>query len=91
VLLSGNAPSQHVAAAGRAQKKDIIGNFALYSYVGQCYSLVTSNLNRPQQLEVFKQRYNRKLSTLFLCRPVLLSGNFQSEQVATPGRFQTTI
>ena len=34
------------------------------------------------EFEVFKQRYNRKLSSLFLCRPVLLSGNLQSEQVA---------
>ena len=31
---------------------------------------------------MFKQRYYRKINTLNLCRPVLLSGNVQSEHVA---------
>jgi len=69
---------------------DIIGILALYSSVGQCYPQETSNLNRSQQLEGFKQRYNLKLSALFLCRPVLNRGNFQSETVAAAWRVQTT-
>jgi hypothetical protein len=64
---------------------------ALNSYVGQSYFQVTSNLNRSQQLEDFKHRYIRKLSNLFLCRPVLLSGNVQSEHVAAAASVQTTI
>jgi len=43
------------------------------------------------EFEVFKQRYNRKLSSLFLCRPVLLSGNLQSEQVAAAWMVQETV
>ena len=35
-----------------------------------------------QQWKGIKQRYYRKLNTLSFCRPVLLSGNFQSEYVA---------
>ena len=31
---------------------------------------------------MFKQRYYRNIYTLTLCRPVLLSGNVQSEHVA---------
>ena len=31
---------------------------------------------------MFKQRYYRKINTLSLCSPVLLSGNVQSEHVA---------
>jgi len=59
------------------------GKLSIFSSVGQCYSQLTPNVNRSQQLEGFKQRYNRELSALFLCRPVLHSGNVQSEQVAT--------
>jgi len=40
---------------------------------------------------MFKQRYYRKLNTLRLCRPVLLSGNVQSEHVAHGESIQTTI
>jgi len=39
----------------------------------------------------FKQRYYRINNTLSFCRPVLLSGNVQSEHVAVGERFQTTI
>jgi len=91
VLLSANVQSKQVAAAGSVQKNVIIAKLTHYSSVGQCYSQVMSNLNRSQQLEGFKQRYNRKANALFLCRPVLLSGNVQSEQVAAAGRLQTTI
>jgi len=66
----------------KGSNNDIIGSLALYSSVDPCYSQVTSNLNRSHQIEGFKKRYNRKLIVLFLCRPVLLSGNVQSEQVA---------
>jgi len=83
----GQCYSQVTSNLNRSQQlegsnNDIIGSLALYSSVGQCYSQVTCNVNRSQQVEVFKQRYNRKLSALFLCRPVLLSGNVQSEQFA---------
>jgi len=40
---------------------------------------------------MFKQRHNRKLSNSFLCRPVLLSGNVQSEQVVAAGIAHTTL
>jgi len=39
-------------------------------------------------MEWFKQRYNRKLSTSFLCRPVLLLRNVQSEHVEAAGRYK---
>jgi len=35
------------------------------------------------QWKLFKQRYYRNLNILILCRPVLLSGNVQSEHDAT--------
>jgi len=35
-----------------------------------------------QQCKGLKQRYYRNTNTLSLCRPVILSGNFQSEHVA---------
>jgi len=41
--------------------------------------------------EVFKQRYYRTINTLSLCRPVLLSGNVQSEHVATREMVQPKI
>jgi len=44
-----------------------------------------------QQGIVSKQRYYRKLITLSLCRPVLFSGNLQSEYVETVEIFQATI
>jgi len=40
---------------------------------------------------MFKQRYYRNINLLSLCRPVLLSGNVQSEHVAVGESFQTTI
>jgi len=43
-----------------------------------------------QQWKEFKQRYYRNINTLALCMPVLLSGNVQSEHVATVESFQTT-
>jgi len=36
-----------------------------------------------QQCKGLKQRYYRNTKTLSLCRPVLLSGNVQSDYVAT--------
>jgi len=36
-----------------------------------------------QQWKKFKQRFYRNLNTLSLCSPELLSGNLQSENVAT--------
>ena len=41
--------------------------------------------------ENFKQRYYRNINTLRLCRPVLLSGNFQSEHVAAGENVETKI
>jgi len=38
-----------------------------------------------------KQRYYGNINNLSLCRPVLLSGNFQSEHVAARERVQSTI
>ena len=37
---------------------------------------------------MFEQRYYRNLNTLRLCRPVLLSGNFQSEHVEAGENFE---
>jgi len=44
-----------------------------------------------QQCKWFKQRYYRNINNLSHCRPVLLSGNFQSEHVAAVEIVQTTI
>jgi len=44
-----------------------------------------------QQGKVFKQRYYRTFNNLSLCRPVLLTGNVQSERVAAGDRVQTKI
>jgi len=44
-----------------------------------------------QQGYVFKQRYYRKINTFIVCRPVLLSGNFQSEHVAAGESVRTTL
>jgi len=44
-----------------------------------------------QQGKGSKKRYYRNLNILSLCRPVLLSGNVQSEHVATGEIVQTTI
>jgi len=41
-----------------------------------------------QQGKSFKQRYYRNVYTLSLCRPLILSGNFQSEHVAAGKVFQ---
>jgi len=41
-----------------------------------------------QQWKSFKQRYYRNINTLSLCRPVLLSGNLQSENVAAGKDFK---
>ena len=38
---------------------------------------------------MFKQRYYRKFNNLSLCRPLLLSGNVQSELVAAGEIFQS--
>jgi len=61
---------------------DLIGTFTLIAFVGQCYFQVTFNLNMLQQGKISKQRYYRNINTLSLCRPVLLSGNAQSEHAA---------
>jgi len=44
-----------------------------------------------QQWNVIEQRYYQIINTLSLYRPVLLSGNVQSEQVAAVESVQTTI
>jgi len=44
-----------------------------------------------QQGKWFKQRYHRNIIPLSTCRPVLLSGNVLSENVAAGERVQTTI
>ena len=90
MLLSGNVESDS-RSSWKVSNNDIIGKLANFSSVGQCYSHVTSKLNRSQQLEESKLQYNRKLSSLFLCRPVLLSGNVESEKVAAAGTVQATI
>jgi len=41
-----------------------------------------SNLKISQKWKVLKQRYYRKINTLSLCSPVLLSGNVRSERFA---------
>ena len=41
-----------------------------------------------QQVKLFKQRYYRNINTLWLCRPVLLPGNFQSENVTAGEEFK---
>jgi len=44
-----------------------------------------------QQWKVFKQRYYGNLDTLSICRPVLHSGNVQSEHVAAVEFVQSAI
>jgi len=44
-----------------------------------------------QPVKEFKQRYYRNVNALSLCRPVLVSGNVQSEHVAASESVQTTI
>jgi len=41
-----------------------------------------------QQWIWFKQRYYRNINTISFCRPVLLSGNFESEHVAAGEGFK---
>jgi len=48
-------------------------------------------MNMSQQGKEFKQRYYRNLNTLRLCRPVLLSGNLQTDHVAAGEMVQTTV
>jgi len=50
-----------------------------------------TNLNISQKWKVLKQRYYRKINTLGVCRPVLLSVNIQTELVAESEGVQTTI
>jgi len=76
---------------GKFFKNDIIGTLTLKASVGQSYSHVTSNLNMSQKGKVLKKRYYRNISTLSPCRPVLLSGNVQSEHVAAGTVFKQTI
>jgi len=44
-----------------------------------------------QKRKFFKQGYYRYINNLSLCRPVLLSGNVQSEHVAAVEKSQRTI
>jgi len=44
-----------------------------------------------QQVNMIKQRYYRNINNLRICRPVLLSGNVQSEHVAAGEKVETTI
>jgi len=69
----------------------IIGIFTLYSSVGQCHFQLTSNLNLSQQWKIFKKLYYRNVNNLSLCRPVILSGNAQSEHVEAGEMVQTKI
>jgi len=46
-------------------------------------------MNMSQQGKGFKQRYYRNLNALRLCRPLLLSGNVQSEHFAAGDSVQT--
>jgi len=50
-----------------------------------------SNLNMLQEGKEYKQRHYRNTNILRLCRPVLLSGNVQSEHVAAVVSVQATI
>ena len=47
-----------------------------------------SSLNMSQQGKWFKQRYYRNINSSSICRPVLLSGNLQSEKFAAGEAFQ---
>jgi len=44
-----------------------------------------------KQSKGFKQRHYRNLKNLCLCRPVLLSGNVQTEHAAEGESVQTTL
>ena len=90
MLLSGNDQSEHFAA-GEVFQTTILSEPWHFKIVGQCYFPVTSNLNMLDQGKVFRQRYYRNLNNLRLCRPVLLSGNFQFEHVAAGEIVQTAI
>ena len=90
MLLSGNVQSEHVAVE-RVQTNDIIGTLTLKASVGHSYFHVTSNLNMSRKRKVLKKRYYCNINNLSPCRPVLLSGNVQSEHVAAEEAVQTTI
>ena len=76
---------------GKCSINHVIGTLTLQVSVGKCYIQVTSNLNMSQLGKCFKQQYYRKINTLSLCSPVLLSGNVQSEHVAEVKNIQKTI
>jgi len=48
-------------------------------------------MNLSQQGKVYKQRYYRNINNLRHCRPLLLSGNDQSEHVTAGEVFKQTI
>jgi len=91
VLASGNFKPEHVALRGNVSYNDIIGTLTLQASVGQCYFQVTSILNMSQWGKVSVKRYYWNINTLSLCRPMLLTGNFQSDHVAAEEVFQTLI
>jgi len=76
---------------GKLFKQRYYRNIKNLASVGPCYFQVTSNLNMSQHGEEFKQLYYRNNKNLRLCRPELLSGNLQSEHIATGVRIQTMI
>jgi len=74
----------------RCSKNDIIRTLTLWAPVGQFLLPVKFPSEYFATGEVFKQE-DQKINTLSLLRPLLLSGNFQSERVAAGVRIQTTI
>ena len=90
VLLSRNGQFEHVQQ-WKWLKQLYYRKLNTLGSEGQCYFQVISNLNMSQQCKFFKQIYYRNINNFSLCRPVLLSGNVQSEHVATEERVQTTI
>ena len=76
---------------GKVYKQRYYLNINNLSLSSQGYFQVTSNVNMSPQGKGFIQRYNRNLNNLSLFRPVLLSGYFQSEHVATGESAQTEI
>jgi len=68
-----------------------MGKLIIKASVCQGYFQVSSILDMSQQGKGFKQRYYRNINSLSPRTPVLLTGNDQSEHVATGKIVQTTI
>ena len=67
---------------GKGLKQRYYRNIYILRPCGKGSFQVTSNLNKSQEGKEFKQRYYRNLKILSFCRPVLLSGIVQTEDVA---------